>query len=203
MSFFTDEFSNTTPALKGGFEAVLNKQYCVIGTNTSGRTALAEDEYAVQATGSEAAALRALVDGGNRCPDYDSELIDENGKRITLNKHTYAVNGRVNLIDDGAIVAEHRPEDPFYVRHPRTIAGTTEDGTIKFIVIDGRSTSSVGATIQESAQTAQDLGLVDAINLDGGGSSTMSIKGDVANEPSGETPRSVGDALVWVPKKNE
>lgn len=51
-------------------------------------------------------------------------------------------------------------------------------------------------SLSESAQLAEDLGLVEAINLDGGGSTTMVVGGEVANAVSGATERPVGDAIV-------
>jgi exopolysaccharide biosynthesis protein len=82
-------------------------------------------------------------------------------------------------------------------RNPRTITGTTLDHKIVLATIDGRQTTSVGTTMDETAAVANALGLRDAVNLDGGGSTAMSIEGVLANHPSdpaGE--RSVGDALV-------
>jgi exopolysaccharide biosynthesis protein len=65
--------------------------------------------------------------------------------------------------------------------------------------IDGRRTTSVGATMVEAARVAQALGMQDSINLDGGGSTTMVVNGALANVPSGSAERAVGDALVYLP----
>ena len=77
------------------------------------------------------------------------------------------------------------------------MAGTTWDGKIVLVTIDGRSGRSVGATLREAGAVAWALGLRDAINLDGGGSTTMSIRGKLANSVSGRRERPVSDALVW------
>lgn len=61
--------------------------------------------------------------------------------------------------------------------HPRTFLGITADGWIYLVVIDGRFKEAKGMTIEQTASVAQMLGLKDALNLDGGGSSTMWIKG--------------------------
>ena len=95
------------------------------------------------------------------------------------------------------------------VRHPRTIVGTADWGRRLFLItIDGRQPGySVGTTNRESARIALELGASQAINLDGGGSTTMVVaryRGDsatfeVVNKPSdaaGE--RAVGNALVVV-----
>src|SRR5262249_20971933 len=85
----------------------------------------------------------------------------------------------------------------FFDRNPRTIAGTTADGKIVLAALDGRMTTSVGTTLAETAAVAQALGLRDALNLDGGGSTTIGARGALINTPSGGTERAVGDALVW------
>jgi exopolysaccharide biosynthesis protein len=90
----------------------------------------------------------------------------------------------------------------FFARNPRTIVGTTADGKILFVTIDGRQTTSVGTTLRETAAVAQSLGITDAVNLDGGGSTTMAVAGQVVNKPSGGTERSVGDALIYLDRPN-
>lgn len=99
------------------------------------------------------------------------------------------------------------------VRHPRTIVGVAARGRrLLLITVDGRQEGySAGTTNRESAAIALALGATDAINLDGGGSTTMAVarsRGDsvtfeVVNRPSdpvGERP--VGNALVVVRPKN-
>ena len=54
----------------------------------------------------------------------------------------------------------------------------------------------MGATFEESALLLRSLGARDGLNLDGGGSSTMVIRGQVVNRPSEGQPRAIGDAIV-------
>ena len=87
-------------------------------------------------------------------------------------------------------------------RHPRTLVG--EDGTSVWLVtIDGRQpTLSLGMSFQEMQGLARRLGLRSALNLDGGGSTTMVIGGEIVNHPSDQTgPRPVSDAIVVLPRK--
>lgn len=69
-------------------------------------------------------------------------------------------------------------------RAPRTALAVRADGALLFIVIDGRSSHSRGATLDELADMLVALGAWDAINLDGGGSSAMVVNGAVINRPS-------------------
>ncbi|MDQ3069438.1 MAG: phosphodiester glycosidase family protein [Acidobacteriota bacterium] len=83
-------------------------------------------------------------------------------------------------------------------RHPRTLIGRDRDGDIWLVVVDGRQPGhSAGMSLGELTAFAQRIGLVDALNLDGGGSSTMVVKGTVVNRPSDPLgPRPVSDAIV-------
>jgi len=81
-------------------------------------------------------------------------------------------------------------------RNPRTLAGVRADGTLLLVTVDGRRPGwSAGMTLTEAARLMRALGARDALNLDGGGSSTMTIRGEVVNRPSdrvGERPVSNG-----------
>jgi len=65
--------------------------------------------------------------------------------------------------------------------------------------VDGRSTNDLGLTILEEADVSASLGLADAIKLDGGGSTTMTLDGRVMSHASNITgERPVGDAVLVV-----
>jgi exopolysaccharide biosynthesis protein len=78
------------------------------------------------------------------------------------------------------------------VRHPRTFVAINKDSTRIFVcTVDGRQASSVGMTFDEMADFLRNIGAWDGINLDGGGSTTMVVRGVVVNSPSdasGERP---------------
>jgi hypothetical protein len=87
-----------------------------------------------------------------------------------------------------------RPRD----KHPRTAIGLKADGsTLVMVTVDGRQPRrSVGVSFSELADLMEELGCVDAMNLDGGGSTTMVIEGRIVNFPSDPLgPRSVSNAL--------
>ena len=86
-------------------------------------------------------------------------------------------------------------------RQPRTAIGRTGDGRTLLVTVDGRQTGwSVGLTVRELADTMLALGARDAVNLDGGGSTTMMVEGAVRNRPS-ESGRAVMDGIfVYVPR---
>lgn len=89
------------------------------------------------------------------------------------------------LVDDGRIV-EYDSDKTFYTgRHPRTLIGKRAGGEMVLVVIDGRfKGQGEGTTIAETAYIARQLGLVEALNLDGGGSSTLwTAQKGVLNHP--------------------
>lgn len=97
--------------------------------------------------------------------------------------------------------------DPFHQnRHPRTAVATTNDRRLFLVTIDGRSFQAYGMSIPELTQFLQDLGAEDALNLDGGGSTSMWIRdmteNGIVNYPSDnlkfdhEGERDVANALL-------
>jgi exopolysaccharide biosynthesis protein len=80
---------------------------------------------------------------------------------------------------------------------PRTVIGQRKDGAIILLVIDGRGASSLGATLKEAQEVIYKLGAVNAMNLDGGKSTTMYYDGDVINTPSNSMgERSIPTAII-------
>lgn len=67
---------------------------------------------------------------------------------------------------------------------PRTCIGQRQDGAVLFLVIDGRQTDSLGATLKNAQDILLNNGAYNAFNLDGGASSTMVFDGSLVNKPS-------------------
>ena len=85
-------------------------------------------------------------------------------------------------------------------RHPRTAVGFSRDSsTLLLLTVDGRSENSGGMTLVELANVMRELGAWQAMNFDGGGSTTMIVEGRLVNRPSDkEGERMVGNALLVV-----
>jgi hypothetical protein len=86
----------------------------------------------------------------------------------------------------------------FCARNPRTAVGLSEDdSTLILVVVDGRSSVSAGMSLPELANLMINLGAHTALNLDGGGSSTMFVdnEGGVQNSPSDGAQRVVANHL--------
>ena len=69
-------------------------------------------------------------------------------------------------------------------RNPRTAIGYTKDNSLIMLTADGREGASIGLTLIELANLMKELGCVNAMNLDGGGSTVMYVKGKIVNKPA-------------------
>ena len=89
------------------------------------------------------------------------------------------------LISDGEIsVSEEEEVGKAMESNPRTAIGFLEDGSLVFVVSDGRTEKSEGLSLYEMAEFLTSIGVVNAYNLDGGGSSTMVYRGELINNPT-------------------
>jgi uncharacterized protein YigE (DUF2233 family) len=118
----------------------------------------------------------------------------------------FIIGGVPVLISDGRLITDWEKENarPGFAeeRHPRTAVGVRADGSWVLLVVDGRQPSlSIGMTLKEVADTMASLGCVSALNLDGGGSSTMVLEGRIVNSPSDAgRERPVSDAILLIPR---
>lgn len=89
------------------------------------------------------------------------------------------------LIKDGAVCVSQNDEvGKAKASNPRTAVGMIDELHYVFVVSDGRTNESEGLSLYELAEFMQSLGVRDAYNLDGGGSSTMVFCGKVINNPT-------------------
>jgi hypothetical protein len=109
-----------------------------------------------------------------------------------------AIGGSPVLLRSGAVIeANVSGTDRFSQRNPRTAVGHRTDGTVLIVTVSGRGADgSVGMTLRELAGLFVRLGASDALNLDGGGSTTLVIDGEVQNAPSDGLERAASSALV-------
>ncbi|NED99520.1 phosphodiester glycosidase family protein [Phytoactinopolyspora halotolerans] len=120
------------------------------------------------------------------------------GLRSDVDDIVAAVGGNQVLVKDG----EPQTFSDTAV-HPRTALGVSEDGSQVFmVVIDGRQAHARGMSLAELGEFMHSLGAHDALNLDGGGSSTMVVRDpatpdhDVVNSPSDGSERQVSNGLA-------
>jgi hypothetical protein len=112
-----------------------------------------------------------------------------------------AVGGREWIVRDGTISIAPRPASADEI-HPRSAIGIAADGRLLLATVDGRETGvSAGARLPELAELMLSRGAVSAINLDGGGSSTLVVRRAgatstaVANRPSDGSERAITNSI--------
>ncbi|QQE10169.1 phosphodiester glycosidase family protein [Planctomycetota bacterium] len=136
-----------------------------------------------------------------------------NAKTIPADAPIYNTIGGSHILLEDGMMPETKKWSFTTSTHPRTAVGWKKDGTILLVIVDGRQSEfSEGMTLFELADLFRDLGCENAINLDGGGSTTLAIADSevrVANNPSdtfedGRTgrPRFVAASLVVFAKPN-
>lgn len=104
--------------------------------------------------------------------------------RTTPEAHE-SIGGTPVLLRDGKPTYDNAPTSFVQAQHPRTLVGWTKTGETLLVTVDGRQAGhSAGMTIPEAARLMLKLGARDAINLDGGGSTTFVVRGKVLNKPS-------------------
>lgn len=110
------------------------------------------------------------------------------------------IGGGPILVRNGAVAVDAKEEGfpPEFSdrKHPRTAIGTTKAGDVWLVAVDGRQETGDGMTLAEMAQTMLDLGCTDAMNLDGGGSTTMNVRGVTVNRPSDGIERAIADGVL-------
>ena len=204
---FTKDFgAATVPG--AGAEVVVNRMGRIVEVRDARGGAIPPDGVVLSATGAEAATIADAAEVGDRV--RVTTTISEGGRTVPVEDDMGVVNGGPRLVAGGrdqiAAFAEGFVwlDDPafFYrfglFRNPRTIAGVTRDGRLLLVAIDGRNFDfSAGASFEEEAGVMRALDAVEAVNLDGGGSTTVVIDGELVNRPSDATgERPIGDALL-------
>ena len=180
---FTNDFGPSTP-VGPGLEAVLDEHGRVVSLRSPRGGPLVAGYQAIQATGDQVVRLQRAAVLGQRLKVHAS-LLQSDGMVLRLTTSTSVVNGGPVLVQNGRVHVTPRrdgfvrPSSPstYYgfsaERNPRTLAGVDDRGRAIIATADGRSTASLGLSITETGAVASALGMVDGLNLDGGGSTTM------------------------------
>jgi exopolysaccharide biosynthesis protein len=123
------------------------------------------------------------------------------GPAIAWDSARQAIGGGPILLRHGKVVVDSAWEgfDSEFsdLRHARTAVGVQADGKIVIVTVDAASSLSDGIDLVDLATLLRGMGVVDAINLDGGGSTTMAALGETVDYPCGSTAeRPVADMLT-------
>jgi hypothetical protein len=210
---FTPQFgAPLPPAPSSGpaLQAVVNPQGRVVSAGTPGGTLPAGD-WAVQAIGTDEAWLASHAKAGARL-SVSERLRTGSGQPLRLSPATTVTSAGPVLLQNGRPAIDAAAEGVFDPRdlndytfsaykHARTMIGVDRQGRILVATVDGIPGVSEGMTLTEEAALMRSLGAVDAMNLDGGGSTQFASFGQVLDDPSSSPLRPVGDTVEAVPSR--
>lgn len=195
---YTPEYGNRTKTQSDPAIEIVVASDRVIAVGT-GNSLIPPDGYVIYA-------------GGVTVPEFENVVLNsEAHMELYVNpvweKAKFAVGGGPRLLCDGKSVDDASKEkfrpDVARGRAPRTALGVTAEGKLLFVCVDGRQKNACGMTLRELSALMKKLGARDAMNLDGGGSTTFYLLGKVMNSPSDGSERQVSQALVLRPKSAE
>ncbi|MBD0378810.1 phosphodiester glycosidase family protein [Paenibacillus sedimenti] len=209
LVLYTSDFHTTTTTNDLGDEVVLDivegdvksgqtMKLRVAGIQKDkGNTALTEGKVVLSASGTARSLLNGLQIGDELTASFELESAWRDVRTV--------IGGSELLVKDGEV----QPNGDTAV-HPRSAIGTKADGSVVMIEVDGRAPGfSEGVQLQELGQMMKNLGVVQALNLDGGGSSTVIVRspGDTSrslmNRPSDGGERKTANGLLLVNKAPE
>jgi hypothetical protein len=196
-------FGQTTRTNAFGLEVIVAGDVVQQVVDGRGNSPIPPTGYVLSGHGRGREALRAVFRPGDRVALRIRLAADSGDPR--WDDVRQIIGGGPRLLADGVYVGGEGFQPAFVDRrHPRTAIGRLADGRILLVVVGGRQPyHSLGMTLPELAFTLRRLGVTDALNLDGGGSSTLVVRGAVVNLPSDELgERAVGDVLLVMPPAN-
>ncbi len=203
LMLFTPAYHQHTDTPATGLEWVVQGKPLRVtsGPLATGKTPIPRDGYVLSFGGTRPPAPLQSLRIGSRV-ELDTKYTAVDGSEADWEKAEAIVGGAGLLLLDGRIITDWKVEQLAQTfaqtRHPRTLVGTHADGSIWLVTVDGRQPRlSAGMSLFELRALVRRLGLRNALNLDGGGSTTMWVGGKIVNSPSDAAgPRKVSDALI-------
>ena len=173
--------------------------FSIAGPAQEGHRVPASQGGILIADGSRRDELKAIAQRGGTIR-ITARLAPDHGNLRTV------VGGWPMIVNDGKSVAEYADfvEGTFprfsVGRNPRSAAGISKDGsTLYLVTVDGRRPTDAGMSLVELAKVMMQLGAYDAMNFDGGGSTTMVVAGQIVNRPSDQAgERPIGSAILII-----
>jgi exopolysaccharide biosynthesis protein len=206
LVIFTPEFHRTTLTEPNGLELVVRRGRVVDLRDLKGSSAIPADGFVISTSGTVRDwALKNLRPGARvhlnlKLTPLEPEQVD------SWKLANSVIGGGPQLIKNGSVEINNAAEKilPSFVNdgHPRTAIARLNSGQILLVTVDGRQPGeSIGMSLTMLADLLIEFGAVEAINLDGGGSTTMVIRNKLVNKPSDATgERPVSDAILVYPR---
>jgi exopolysaccharide biosynthesis protein len=206
LIIFTPEFHRTTLTEPNGLELIVRRGRVSAVRDLKGSSLIPADGFVISTSGrAREWALKNLRMGARVRLNLNLSPV-ETEQADSWRKATSVIGGGPQLIKAGRVEITNTAENilPSFVSdtHPRTAFAKLKSGQILLVTVDGREPGeSVGMSLTMLADLLLEFGAVEAINLDGGGSTTMVIRNKLVNKPSDATgERPVSDAILIYPR---
>ena len=189
LILYTPEWNRSTLTDRRGVEVIVREDTVSAVRVNDGSNLIPSSGYILSGSGKYADWLKRARVGSRAEISYQLTSRENPESPLPLENCSYTSAGTL-LIRDGQRFTDYASEsfEPWFYdgRHPRTAIGISKDNnTLWLIVADGRQPSlAMGMTLPELTDLLVDLGAHNAYNLDGGGSSTMVVRGEVVNSYS-------------------
>ena len=205
LALYTPKFGSSTKT-RDGYEIVASaalpftprykEVFTITAVNDSGNARIPRDGFVLSAKkGSEAAKLFERLKTGDQ-GELTSSFLPERWNDVI-----HAIGGNSRLVKKGKLVNDSHKGRNWAKDDPRTALGFNDE-KLFLIVVDGRQSGySRGMTYRDVGKTMLELGATEAINLDGGSSSTFIVQDHVVNRPSGGKERNVLNAVFITSEK--
>ena len=199
---YSPSFNKTTLSTAGTKEIILNREEEKVIYNEKGANVIPKNGYIIGLADS----ITLNID---EWQEPQLMIYNQNhfrsSQKYEIKNSFFHTAGPILMLEGNPVDRkdiEQIPEAFVTTRHPRTGVGISKDRkTIWLLVVDGRQPKlSVGMSLPELTSFLQQLGAWEAYNLDGGGSTTMYLDGQVINSPSDGNERRRCDALLLFPK---
>ena len=205
-------FGRSTLTQPGGIELIVRNGKVTGIIDGAGSNDIPQGGYVLSANGTKREDILKWVRLGKKVKGYTALPGLPIGSPVSAETenppygYEDITNGVPRLIRNGRVDVtwEQEKASKSFVetRHPRTAVAKLKDGKFLMVTVDGRSESSGGIGLYDLANYLLELGATDAMNLDGGGSTTMFLDGRVVNHPSDkEGERKVSDAILVTLRK--
>ena len=202
LIIFTPEFHRTTLSDRNGVEVIVRRNQITEIRDQQGSSPIPAGGFVISASGT--VRQWVLQNLHKRQPARLNLKLSpvETDHAGAWQRATNIIGGGPQLIKDGRIDISNAAEEilPAFVNtgHPRTAIAKLKSGQILLVTVDGRQPGeSIGMSLTMLADLLIEFGAIDAINLDGGGSTTMVIRNKLVNRPSDATgERPVSDAIL-------
>lgn len=196
---YNEYFAPSTKTNHWGREVKVNlKNNRILAVSTLGDMTIEPGTIVLSGHGQAAAILA-------KCRMGDQLVFKEELNSSAATQAETLIGAGPMLVEKGLVnvrtTEENIAKDIAYGRAPRTAVGVKEDGTTLVIVVDGRNEDTAGMSLPELARYLIKLGVVEAVNFDGGGSSEMCLNGKIVNRPSDGRERAISIGMGLFPQR--